>query len=807
MNRFYISAMLVMLAGLLSVSAQQADTAALQRYNRLFPQEKMYVHFDRSGYSPGDTVWFKFYLQSSLGDAFSKVAYLNWFDENGKSISRNVTPVYQSSGWGNFTIPESYSGSQLHVLAYTQWMLNFDSSFLFRKSFPVAQSASQKNTGPASPAEAKIDFLPEGGEMVATLVSRVAFKAVNADGKPINISGIITDQNNKTVCNFISEHDGMGSFSLQPGENMQYTAIWPDEKGRVHHTALPSIRKSGVVFFADKNSLDCRFQLQATDDLVQQQEKLQLVVHHNQQLLFQAGLQFNGKKILKGSIPLSRFPSGVAVISVLDSKGMPLAERVIFVNNEEYIPAIDIRADTIGTGKREKNIFTILNPDSVAANLSVSVVTESSRYDSTQNLVSALLLSSDIRGTIHNPAYYFSSSSDTVAARLDLVMLTNGWRKFRWEMLHKNSLVKEILPFSSEEEFISLSATVHPEKGAAGMLKKAKLVNLFFEGKDSSRSVAAAPLIDNSWFTYPNLLLFDTTKVYYKLDNDALKGLTHVEAQLSALPYQPQKMLPQSFREMAPAPLSQEARIAQAARSFGKMTLEEVKVQTRIVKKNRNEELNDQYTSGMFKSGDATILNLVDDDATKMTQNIFTYLQSKVPGLRVQYNDGRVLLISRGSNTNSLIGAQASVAVMLNEMQIAPERLLDFSISDIAMVKVFRPPFLGVPLGNSGIGAIAVYTKKGQDAKPDIKGMDNFTISAYTPIRDFYSPDYASSGTSLAQTDFRKTLFWKPDLFVEEGQKTVSIRFYNNDAGEKFRVILEGVTNDGKLVHISRRLE
>jgi hypothetical protein len=413
-------------------------------------------------------------------------------------------------------------------------------------------------------------------------------------------------------------------------------------------------------------------------------------------------------------------------------------------------------------------------------------------------------------------------------------MLTNGWRKFRWEQLRKNSFVKDKLPYPLENDFLSLSATVQPDKGAAGMLKKSNSVSLFFEGKDSSRSVNIAPLNDNSWFVMPNLLLFDTTKVYYQLNNAPLKGLTRVEAQISGLPYQPEKILSGIPAPSVIALLSADERIEQATRSFGKMTLEEVKVRSRIVKKTREEELNDRYTGGLFKGGNAVILNMVDNDATKMTGNIFSYLQAKVAGLQVIYDGGKVNLDWQGSGTNSIgaasrrgtffqaappgpspslmsspiPGGGTSVAVLLNEVLVAPERLLDFNIADIAMVKVFRPPFMGVPMGNGGIGAIAVYTKKGADASAaDIKSMDAFTISAYTPIRDFYSPDYAIPDPSFVKPDYRKTLLWKPDIFITEGELTRSIRFYNNDAAERIRIILQGVTADGKLVHISRWLQ
>ena len=119
-------------------------------------------------------------------------------------------------------------------------------------------------------------------------------------------------------------------------------------------------------------------------------------------------------------------------------------------------------------------------------------------------------------------------------------------------------------------------------------------------------------------------------------------------------------------------------------------------------------------------------------------------------------------------------------------------------MSDVAMVKVFPPPFMGGPGGSSG-GAIAVYTKKGSDQNSSlVKGLDFSTIIGYSPIKEFYSPDYETKN-DLTIGDYRNTLYWNPFILMDKKTRRIIIPFYNNDKCKKIRVIIEGINETGQL--------
>lgn len=197
-------------------------------------------------------------------------------------------------------------------------------------------------------------------------------------------------------------------------------------------------------------------------------------------------------------------------------------------------------------------------------------------------------------------------------------------------------------------------------------------------------------------------------------------------------------------------------------------------------------------------------MNLVDDKFVNPGTSLINYLQSKVAGLRFLQEGNTTTILWRGVNS---FNAPSSTALLINEMQVDLAQITNINMADIAYIKVFRPPFLGIPMGNGGAGAIAIYTKKGNDRIDDFEGMASFPLVGYTAIRDFYSPNYAEKQLSNSIPDYRKTIYWNPNLQTDGAGNTMDVSFYNNDISHQLHLILEGVTQDGRLIHLSRRIQ
>ena len=211
-------------------------------------------------------------------------------------------------------------------------------------------------------------------------------------------------------------------------------------------------------------------------------------------------------------------------------------------------------------------------------------------------------------------------------------------------------------------------------------------------------------------------------------------------------------------------------------------TLQEVKVVTKT--KSLKQKLDEQYTSGFFSGGDAQTFTTEDDPFAQSATSVLSYLQSRVAGLQINTN-------GQGSAT----WRNSPTSFFLNESPVDLTMLQSINMADVALVKVFRPPFFGAAGAGSG-GAIAVYTNKGGASNASFVGLPSAPLYGYSVIRQFYSPDYiAGPGTK----DYRSTLYWNPNIHFDKNNRRFTIPFFNIDNCKKIRVIVECINESGVL--------
>ena len=787
--------LLTLLACAENVQAQNIEST-LEKFGEKYEAEKAYVHYDKPAYSAGETIWFKAYLmQGAFPAEITKTFYLDWLDEKGNLLFHSVLPVLESSAVGQFDIPENFKGGLIHVRGYTRWMLNFDTAFLYNKDLRILSST--KSTGVAEKPVASLAFFAEGGDAIEGIANKIAFKANDQWGRPVKIKGVVEAANGHLIDSFHSVHDGMGSFYFLPAAGTKYTAKWKDEKGQQHSTALPVAKSSGINLHAGKEAGNTFFALTRSENATDNLKEGFVLGTMQQHLVFKTGFDLKKVTNIKKVIPVSQLPTGILTITVFDKDANPVAERILFINNHDYsfTPVVDVQH--WGLNKRAKNEIQVSVPDSLVANLSIAVTDAAIGADSSENIFSTLLLTSEIRGIVHNPAYYFSSASDSAEKYLDLVMLTNGWRRFNWNDLMKGKLPS--ITYPKDTAYLALSGAVNGVlPGTAG---DGSLV-MIVKQKDSSSKMIVTPLDAMGRFIEPDFIFFDTMTVYHQLPKSSMyknAGIDFMQDRLPAIfnnkinnfiRYNP------AFTDTTGSGYNYSRALEKLAtvEFFKSKTLENVTVRAKT--KSPIEVLDEKYASGLFSGGDSYNFDLVNDPLAGSYQNIFSYLQGKVAGLQITTSGGGTSLQWRGGTPQ----------VYLDEMPTDVEMLSSMSVNDIAYVKVFRPPFMGGAGGGSG-GAIAIYMRKGGDFQTSSKGLDRNTVIGYTEIREFYSPNYIAIDRKNEQRDLRTTLYWKPILLTAPGKSKILISFFNNDVTESFRVIIEGITKDGRLAHIEQVLE
>jgi hypothetical protein len=789
--------LLLITAAFLNDSWAQSFDSLLQRYGSMIPQEKAWLHFDKSAYLPGETVWFKAYVVEELFPAeASKTLYIDWIDEQGAVLSHTVSPLVSGVSNGQFDIPSGIKGNFIHIRAYTRWMLNFDTAFLYARNIRVL---SQTPPAPVKPVAIipSLEFFPEGGDLVNGVVNRIAFKARDQWGQPIKIRGVVQDKNGEVVDSLRIIHDGMGSFYFTPREGQDYTAQWVDERGGRHQTALPKAQASGIsmnVMLGENRRI---ITINSTANLPESMRSLHLVGTINQRLAFRTELSLTPGNPVRRIIPVNSLPSGILTITIFDQNWKALAERISFVYHQDFSFSPTLEVKHWGLGKRKRNELEVRIPDSLAgANLSISVTDAAIEHDTTEHIMSHFLLSSDIRGKVHNPRYYFTNHNEKVALHLDLVMMTNGWRRIKWEDLTKGKL--PVISHPRDTSYLALSGKVFGV--AKSQLTGNETIVLLVKERDSSTRMLLMPIETNGNFSDPNIVLFDTIQVYYSLKSKFLKQ-AEARFMTDRLPAPDYTGFARTIRPPTLAfDTSGTARHRSLALEEARLrALERGKVMEMVTvtakQKTTLQLLEERYPTGMFKGGDGIQFDLVSDPSSIAYTSVLQYLQGRVAGLQVTMTGGSAQLSWRGGTP----------ALFLDEINSDPEMINMVPVSDIAYVKVFRPPFMGSSSGGSG--AIAVYTKKGNDVQSTSQGLTSNRIAGYTPIRQFYAPNYDRPEPTHSQPDLRTTIYWNPMVNLTSKKKNMVLSFYNSDSTKSFRVVVEGITPEGLYTHHEEILE
>ncbi|MEO7531235.1 MAG: hypothetical protein ABIS69_07485 [Sediminibacterium sp.] len=782
--------------------SQQIDSM-MAIYADQYPTEKMHIHFDRTVYNKEETIFYKIYLLSGteLSD-LSKNVYVEWYDTTGKMIKQTVSPLYQSTAKGSFEIPADYTGNFLHVKAFTRWMLNDDPAFAYEKELTVNTGAVKATQKPAVVVfKTKVETFPEGGFLIQGLNTRVAFKATNQYGNPVFIKGFLVNDKNKVFDTLKVKHDGMGSFYLTANAQETYKLNWTDENGKTGSTPIVVSKTEGAKLSIKTTNDKALIQVERTANIPSNFRKLNLLVHMNQTLFYKVSLNAAEKTSLTAEVPIDELPSGVLQFSLFTSDWIPVAERIVFVNNRLHEFNAKLTTPLVSLDKRGKNVLEIAVSDTAFTNMSISVTDATLGPADVNTIYSDMLLTNDIKGKVYNPGYYLMSDADSVTANLELVMLTNGWRRFDWDKIKAG--ITPTFPYPRETDFMKLAGKVLGMKSVSTATPL--MLNMIIVGKDSSKNFLFMPIQKDGSFEQKGTFFFDTSKIFYSFNgNSKLTEVVQVQFDNGLLRQVPKKIqYTDSYR-----PYTWNDSIARAKMNYllteqellkkrmASATLQEVIVKTRV--KSKEQVLDEKYSSGLFSGGDATAFDLSDDVAAAGRQDILSYLQGRVAGLQITGSGSSATMSWRG----------ASPDVFVNEAKSSIDQVQSIPVSDIALVKVFRPPFFGSSGGGAG-GAIAIYTKKGSDARnsnANSKGLENTILGGYSRFKEFYNPSYEKPSDN-GEADNRTTIYWNPYVITNKKSPKLRIQFFNNDISKRMQVVLEGINGDGKMTRVVKILE
>ena len=429
----------------LTASGQsQPHTAQdLEVIHAALPQDQPYMLFSKETYETGEDMWFKAWLFDrsllTLSNR-SQTLFLRIYDSADSLVWNEKYPISGGRAEGHVFIGEHWKTGEYRVEGYTQSSFYADSTeAVFPQKIWVVdridkQEPQDTRTG-LQKDNIRLGLYPEGGYLVQGIKNYIAFKATDNQGVPVPLSGWLCE-NRARILNIESSHDGMGLLSFVPHEGVRYTVQLTNGQ----EFPLPSSLRSGMVMHLEHTDRK-NVVFSARQPRGSMPRRISLFVQMRGVPCYQAGGILRDSLII--SLPMSGFPGqGIAEATLFDEQQRPIAERLFYVLPDKQL-TITARPSKEVYIRRDKGEVRIHVTDSegkpVQAEICMSIFDKaymSQAYRET--MLSYNFLSTQIRGNIHHPAYYFDRKNPDRLQALDLLLLTQGWRRYTWQASRKD---------------------------------------------------------------------------------------------------------------------------------------------------------------------------------------------------------------------------------------------------------------------------------------------------------------------------------------------------------------------------------
>ena len=701
----------------------------------------------------------KIKFTSNVQAVFENTTIKYLYLENGK-IKNKGKKKTDENGWISISLPDLKSPVARRI------EVEFDDpQYIYKRTFHL----------PVFTNDFDVKFFPEGGALINIPHQNVAFKAQGADGFSKEIEGFLFNSKGDTLTNFRSEHNGMGIFTMNPVNNETYYVTVRTNDSITKRFDLPAIEPKGISIAMSHYKQEIRYEIQKTE-ATEWPQKLFLLAHTRGKL---AILQPINPKRTFGKMNDSLFTEGITHFMLIDEQGNALSERLIFVPDHKP-NQWQITTDQPTYGKREKVSLQIAAKDSegnpVEGTFSVSITDRKSiQPDSlTDNILSNLLLTSDLKGYVEDPAFYFLNQDARTLRSIDYLMMTHGWRRHKME----NVLRTPSLNFTNYiEKGQTISGRImgffgaNVKKGPISVLAPKYNIIATTETDEKGQFIVNTSFRDSTTF-----LVQARTK----------KGFAGVDILMDPPQY---------------PVATHKAPYFNGATTF----MEDYLMNTR-----------DQY----YMEGGMRVYNLKEVTVTAKRErpssksiytggiNTYTVEEDRLQGYGQTAFDAASRLpsvtITNGSEIHIRNNSEPAIIVIDDIVyEDASDILKDIQVSDMSSISLLRGAdavILG-PRASGGAVVITLKDPRNLPARP-AQGIITYTPLGYSESVEFYHPTYDTPEKKNAQrSDFRSTVYWNPELRLDaEGKAT--IEYYTPDSTAPEDIIIEGVDKNGKVCRI-----
>lgn len=840
-------------------------------YNTVYRQEKAYVHTDKPAYFAGETIWLSAYIMNIKNNNLNKtekVVYVDLIKPSGKILKKHILKVESGRAVGQIKIRSHYPSGTYYLLAYTNWMRNTGSDFYYKKPILILNDSEEKNetygnlkdnvqnpfpepedsVQETSP-ELSIRFFPEGGDLIDKINTRVAFEATSNAGTRVSVSGYIKDDSGSTLATISSLWEGKGYFFLTPEFGKEYYAEIAIDETLTLQFVLPEVKKNGYSLKLESAPKSDRVLLSIGGKGDDSTGAFFLLAMQNNYPVYALSDSLSGVKTY--AIPLKDLNTGIVQFTIFDHKKRPRCERLFFVNKNDKlnIEVLGSEFEAEPRGKislelqvKDKNQIPVEGSFSLAITDAWRIV--DSFYE-VPDFLSNFYIGAYLPGINYDLGNFLASSSKNYL-KTELLMLTNGWRRYEWEEVLKDTIE---IPTYLEEP---------------GIYVKGKLYKKNKKKKEAPDGLNVTMMLPKRFDTYTQLTDENGGFTFLVQDfTDTMKAVLQTKNKMN--------LKRDYYIDIETNVKSKPVDIVETNVQYGKDTIDFTGYFESLRRESLKEELRNNYLLDLYIDTTDVQIDEVTVIGTKNTDvkgeiikrygapeqtvgkkqlmalneekswnwGLMSIMEDAIPGLDVFVlddssvrftptdrrrhrffifvdgdlvgaTDAKGILDSMHSTyyVSDLIGLDATI---VKSVDLIYPKEKNAGNEIIGLDEFYSKVITDIPEGGnnltqlveqserytSPVAILSIYTQdgKGLFSRGQFKGMLTFSLTGYSKTKEFYVPDYANPDLSI-ETDERTTLYWNPNVKTDASGKA-KIEFYNSDKASMFRADVVGISEDG----------
>ena len=841
--------------------AQQSEEATnvlsyiqkAMNFNKVVPQEKVYLHFDNMGYFENETMWFKAYVtrtDNGRASDLSKVLYVELLNPSGDVLKTQKYPIDSlGQSHGDMKLDTLFGSGFYEVRAYTRYMTNWGVNAVFSRVFPIFKAPKEegkyddltiremlyKHRDPNNRDRTdslylkamdegiytsdlmktiSVQFYPEGGNLIMGKKCRVAMLAVDDNGRPYEGEGFVMNAQGDVLASVETDTLGRGIFELVPDSGQltfQMRNLQKKEKKQVQFFPLPNVRTEGCALTFDAINENMLATLQCTDGLCG--HLLGYVLMHNGNISYCDTV--TASPLIEIALDRQKQEEGVSQLTVFDSDGRILAERLFFICPKSHdSDSIRIVAKTERLRPCSKVELELQAQPN--AYLSFSAMDAETMTNGKQgNMKTWMLLSSEVRGYIHNIDYYFETDDKAHRESADLLMMTQGWRRYDWNLMSGRTTFEKSQPIE-DQFYVFGKLNVYRKRNPVNNVgMEVYLYNQ--QGQSLSGTTRTdkdgyyafgMPYVDGEWrmqiFTRKKMKDGEEKRKTYYVGIDrqfspTARYITPLEAEIQH-PMKPNAFVRNPFEELP-------------EEEFIPITEKDHVIQNVTVKAKRRYFTNDdwQYKNEAWGRRWATLYYNIDKERDDILDlglpepTIFEFLCKKnasfnnpkcrnlpIPGASVTGNftnwDGEM---SYNYRSIQWIVNNGEKGLMTGRGYAKGDTFFPIWMDEIKHLYI-------VPYDlhdENGVVKIYIYTHKKFTTESQ-KGLRRTYFQGFNIPSTFQMEDY---NVIPPMADFRRTIYWNPDIRTDKDGKA-KVEFFNNSTCQEMYISTEGMTEDGRIL-------